>query len=173
MRRMHLDFIATRPPTRMAGWLLLLLGLVGSGAVLTWDRIFLQPVMEVNTATLHSLEARQPPVPKFDETRLVLEWTRAIAVANELNLPWENLFTTFESNLDLPVAILSLDPDAGKHELTLTGEAKNLEAMLAYYRWLQQKEIFSGLALHTHQVNRQDQENPIRFRITAKWMAQS
>lgn len=170
---MHLDFIATRPPTRAVGWLLLLVGLAGSGAVFTWNRFFLQPVVSVNTATLRALEARQPPAPKLDETRLVLEWTRAIAVANELNLPWEELFKAFEANADKPVAILSLDPNVGKHELTLTGEAKNLDAMLAYYRWLQQQKIFSGLALHTHQVNRQDQENPIRFRITAKWMAQS
>ena len=173
MQHSYLDFVDTRRPTRAAGWLLLVVGLSGSAAVFTWHQLYLQPFNAANAAKLQSLEASQAALPKMNEAQMVAEWTRAITVADELNLPWEKLFATFEAKAVDQVALLSLDPDVGKRELTLTGEAKNLEAMLAYYRWLQQQPIFTGLALHTHQINRQDQQNPIRFRITAKWMTQS
>ena len=177
MRRMHLDFVSGRLPAGVSGWLLLLFGLLGTVAVVAWERLNLHPLNAADEERLRSLqatiEARRAAVPRMDDAQLVAEWTRAIAVADELNLPWETLFATLEAQKERPVAILSLDPDAGKRELVLTGEAKNFEEMLAYYRLLQQQGIFSGLALHTHQVNLQDREKPIRFRVTAKWAVKS
>ncbi len=177
MRRIHLDFIGTRRPAGMSGWLLLLAGLVAAVALITWDQVHLQPLNAAGEKKLRSLQAaidmRHAAIPRMNDAQLLAEWTHAIAVADELNLPWEKLFSTLESEAARPVAILSLDPDAGKHELVLSGEAKNFEEMLAYYRMLQQQPIFSGLELHTHQINRQDRENPIRFRVTTKWAEKS
>ena len=177
MRRIHLDFVGMQRPAGMSGWLLLLFGLAGALAVVVWDQWHWQPLNAVGAEKLRSLQAaidaRRATVPKMDDARLVAEWTRAIAVADELNIPWEKLFATLEAESQRPVAILSLDPDAQKREIILTGEAKNFEEMLGYYRLLQQQEIFSGLVLHTHQVNHQDREKPIRFRVTANWMAKS
>ncbi|MFY9328347.1 MAG: hypothetical protein WAO76_10065 [Georgfuchsia sp.] len=174
---MHLDFVAKRRPAGPAGWLLLLFGVLGAAVLITWDMAHLQPINAAREQKLRTLQAaiegRRAAVPKMDDAQLLAEWTRAMAVADELNLPWETLFTTLEAAAEQPVAILSLEPDAVKHELVLGGEARNLEAMLAYYRRLQQQPIFSGLELHTHQINRQDRENPIRFRITAKWAEKS
>ena len=173
MQRIHLDFINTRRPAGTAGWLLLLIALVCTVALVARDQLYWQSLRAHDADKLRALESRQASLPKLNETQLVAEWSRAMVIADELNLPWEKLFAMFEAEVGRPVAILSLDTDAGKRELALTGEARNFEAMLAYYRLLQQQEIFSGLALHTHQINRQDRENPIRFRITAKWVAKS
>jgi len=178
MQRIHLDFVNARRPKRWSDWLILLFGLGGVIALIAWDQLHWQALDVASSARLRSLQAaiakRQGMVVvKPEDAQLISEWNRAIGVANELNLPWDSLFTTFEAEAGRPVAILSLEPDAVKHECVITGEAKNFEEMLAYYRLLQQKTIFSDLALHTHQINRQDQENPIRFRITAKWMGKS
>ena len=171
MEHVHLDFALPRRPATAAGWLALLCGLVGAVAVVAWDQTYWQPLNAAGAARLRLLQAaaRQTAIPRLDDARLQVEWSRARTVAEELNLPWEALFSTFEAEAAQPVALLSLEPDAGKHELVLTGEARNTAAMLAYFRSLQQQKIFSGLALHTHQVNRQDRENPIRFRVTAHW----
>jgi len=178
MQRIHLDFVNTRRPSRWSDWLILLFGLGGVIAVVAWDQLHWQALDAASAERLRSVQAAVAKrqgivVPKLEEAQLIGEWSRAIGVANELNLPWDKLFTTFEAEAGRPVAILSLEPDAVKHECVVTGEAKNFEEMLSYYRLLQQKEIFSDLALHTHQINRQDQENPIRFRITAKWTDKS
>lgn len=176
MRRVHLDFVTTHRATGWSDWILLSLGVAGVAGLMAWNELRWQPLNAAAEAHLHSLEtktARSAPTPRLNDVQLVAEWTRAITIANELNLPWDALFTTFEAEADRPVAILALEPDAVKHECAIAGEAKNFEEMLAYYRLLQQKDIFSDLALHTHQINRQDRENPIRFRITAKWMAKS
>ena len=178
MQRIHLDFVNSRRPSRWSDWSILLLGLASLVALVTWDQLYWQPLAAASETRLHTYQAaiakRQGiAIPKIEDAQLIGEWSRAIRVANELNLPWDRLFTTFEAEANRPVAVLSLEPDAVKHECVITGEAKNFEEMLAYYRLLQQKEIFSDLALHTHQINRQDRENPIRFRITAKWMDKS
>ena len=177
MRRIHLDFMRVRRPTGIAGWALLLFGLACIGAVIAWNETYWQPLNTVTAERLRSVraasEVRRAALAKMDDAQLLTEWKRAITVADTLNLPWEKLFATFEADVGEPVAILSLAPDAEKHELVLTAEAKNFDAMLANFRRLQQQEIFSDLALHSHQINRQDRENPIRFRITAKWTARS
>lgn len=177
MKPAHLDFGLARRPAGPVAWLILLCGIASAAAVVARDRNYWQPRNEALESRLASLrkaaDARREALPRMDDARLMAEWSRAMAVADELSLPWEALFTTFEAAADQPVAVLSLEPDAGKQELMLTCEARNTAAMLGYYRHLQEQKIFSGLELHTHQVNRQDQEKPIRFRITAHWGASS
>ncbi|MFZ4538057.1 hypothetical protein [Propionivibrio sp.] len=177
MQRIDLNFATKHQPAGVAAWLLLLLGIAALAAVIAWDRLYWQPLVASGEKQLRAsqsaLQALQPAALKIDDSQLAAEWGRAIAVAGELNLPWEKLFSTFEAEAERPVAILTLEPDAGKRELVLTAEARNFEAMLAYYRMLKQKENLSAVVLHAHQVNQKDSEKPIRFRITAKWAVNS
>ena len=173
MSRIYLDFANSRRPAGATQWLLFLLGIVAIAATIGWNRLYWQPRIEAGEKQLNSvktaLASRQPPTLKIEDAQLAAEWNRAIVIARELNLPWEKLFATFETEAERPVGILSLEPDVSKGELVLTAEARNFEEMLAYYRMLQQQENLSAVVLHTHQVNQQDREKPIRFRITAKW----
>lgn len=177
MQPTYLDFANDRRPAGAGRWLFLLLGIVALAAVISWDRLYWQPLLVAGELRLHSLQkaadARRPAALKIDDKQLAAEWNRAIVVAGELNLPWEKLFATFEAEAERPVALLSLEPDVVKRELVLTAEAKNFEEMLAYYRMLQRQENLSAVVLHTHQINQQDREKPVRFRITAKWAVNS
>ena len=177
MKRMELDFVTRRRPASIAGWLLLLVGALCLGALVAWVQTDRQPLVGERDAALRSLNkalaARQPAAVKMDDKQLADEWMRAMKVAGDLGLPWEKLFAILEANADRPVALLTLEPDAVKHEIALTAEAKNFDEMLGYYRLLQQQEMFTGVALQTHQVNQLDREKPIRFRITAKWGVRS
>lgn len=176
MRRIELDFVKGRR-TGIAGWLLLVAGLGAAGAVVAWQQLDQAPRLaerEAHWSTLQrAVEAKQPATVRGDEKQLAADWNRAIAVAADLNEPWDQLFATFESQKDRPVALLSLEPDAVKHEIVVTAEAKNFDEMLSFYRYLQDQPIFRGVSLHAHQVNQQDREKPIRFRITAAWGAKS
>jgi len=172
---MHLDFVNARRPVGAAGWLVLLLGICAIAAVVAWHRLHWQQLAAADADRLRALEMaialHRTPVPKIPDAELAGEWQRAIAVAEDLNLPWDDLFATLEAEVERPVAILSLESDARKRAFVLECEARKLDDMLAYYRLLQQRKIFSGLTLHTHRINRQDAQRPIRFRVTAKWAA--
>ena len=176
MQRIYLDFVRARRP-HWAGWLVLMLGLLCATAAVGWQQWVWQAANGAAEESLHkiqsAIEARRTSARGNVDAQLLAEWKRAMIIAERLNQPWEKLFETFEAEAKQPVVILSLAPDAGSHEIVVTGEARNLEAMLDNFRKLQQQEIFSGLMLHTHQINQQDREKPIRFRITAKWMIRS
>ncbi|HOE40395.1 MAG TPA: hypothetical protein PLB25_01985 [Rhodoferax sp.] len=177
MRRIDLNFSSRAQPAGAARWVGLLLGIVALVGVMAWDRLYWQPLIATNEKQLRSLQmalaARQPVVPKMDDVQLAAEWGQALAVAGTLNLPWEKLFATLEGQSVGQVALLSLEPDAVRRELVLTAEGRSLKAMLGFYKMLQQQGDLSAVVLHSHQVNQQDSEKPVRFHITAKWAASS
>ena len=96
---------------------------------------------------------------------------KVAAVAAALNHPWDKLFSMLEAAPPGQVALLTLEPNAALHELVLTAEANNFNAMLDFYLLLGKQTDLSNLALHSHQINQQDNDKPIRFRITATWGA--
>ncbi|SRR6266581_3324546 len=172
MERVHLDFVRTPRHGRHA-WVLPAIAAIGLAGLVAWTDSDLQPRLAAAEVRLSEQQARldalRPTGSKLEDKDLAGEWSRAMKVAAELNLPWDKLFTTFEANADKPVALLTLEPNAAKREVILTAEAKNFEEMLAFYRRLQQENIFASVALHTHQINQQDRDRPVRFRITAAW----
>ena len=106
----------------------------------------------------------------MSDEQLAAEWRQTSAVAGALNQPWESLFSMLEAAAPAgQVAMLTLEPNAALRELALTAEAKNFKAMLDFYRLLGRHADWSEVVLHSHQINQQDNEKPIRFRITAKW----
>jgi len=176
MQPIALDFVRRRRPPDRTSWIVLALGALLCAGVLAWqqfDRAGELAARKAELARLQSaLAAQRPETARLDDKQLATEWGRALSVAGELNQPWDRLFAMLEKDPKRPVALLTLQPDAAKHELMLTAEAKNFEEMLAYYRYLQRQEMLSAVVLHAHQINQQDRDRPIGFRITATWAAQ-
>ncbi|MFZ4625462.1 MAG: hypothetical protein ACOYNF_14660 [Rhodoferax sp.] len=175
MQRIDLDFSGRRRPVGVGRWLGLGLGIAALATVIAWNHWHWQSrvvAAEKQLRTVQAaLQARQPAAQKMDDTQLAAEWGRAMTVAEELNQPWDKLFATVEAQATGSVALLTFEPDAAKRELVLTAEARNFEAMLGFYRMLGQQDHLSGVVLQSHQVNSQDNEKPVRFRMTAKWAA--
>jgi Tfp pilus assembly protein PilN len=170
---MHLDFLHPRRRVSGLGWLLLVLGLSALAALLSWYVLELEPRVRAGEAELRGLQnawtARQPVTQTLSDEQLVTDWAQAASVAQQLATPWPGLFAEIEGAGGDDVALLSLEPDGVRHELVLNGEARNYEALLDYYRYLQQQPMLKTVVLQTHQVNHQDRDQPIRFRITAHW----
>ena len=170
---MHLDFINPRRRTSLWGWLLLLLGLAGVGGLLAWSLLELAPSVRAGEAQLQRLQsavaAREPVLQTLSDEQLAADSTQARAVLQLLNTPWADLFAAIEGSSEQGVALLNLEPDAVRNELVLNGEARNYAALMGYYRYLQQQPMLSSVALQTHQVNQQDRDKPVRFRISAHW----
>lgn len=172
MRPIELDFVA-QPGNSLKAVFLLVLGAVLLAAVLFWDQMVLQPQVDEREARLQtvrkSTEKSRPTEASGPDRQLGADLTRALAVSEELNLPWQRLFASLEESAGRNVAFLTLEPDAVKHTLALSAEARNFKAMLEFYRRLQLQTNLRDVNLHAHQTNEQDEERPIRFRISCTW----
>jgi Tfp pilus assembly protein PilN len=90
-------------------------------------------------------------------------------VVGQLTLPWDGLFQAVESANSDEVALLAIEPDAQKRTVKITGEAKNLAAMVDYLRQLEQQPVLTQVHLQHHQVQEQDAEKPVHFIVVATW----
>jgi Tfp pilus assembly protein PilN len=93
----------------------------------------------------------------------------AAAAARELGTHWDGLYAALESCDSPTVVLLSLDAQARKGQLTIDAEARNLPAMITYFRALQKLPMLGRVTLYAHQTDKRDNEQPIRFRIGASW----
>ena len=94
-------------------------------------------------------------------------------VLRQLTLPWEGLFQAVELSGSKEVALLALEPDLESRSVKISGEAKNIAAMLDYIRQLEQRDVFGTVYLQNHQVQQQDPDKPVRFALLAAWRGKS
>ncbi|MGZ3238102.1 MAG: PilN domain-containing protein [Burkholderiaceae bacterium] len=88
----------------------------------------------------------------------------------QLNLPWRDVLDAIEEATPPTIALLALEPDAKKHTLKGTAEAKSSDDMIAYIEELKKQEFFGNVALVKHEINAQDPNRPLRFQFEAQWM---
>ena len=93
------------------------------------------------------------------------------AVVLQLNLPWRALQDAVAGATPATVALLALEPDAKKQILKISAETKTSDDMIAYIEQLKQQELFTEVVLNRHEINEQDPNKPIRFRLEATWEA--
>ena len=122
-------------------------------------------IQSASDSRLQALPARK------DTEQVALEIKQANAVIFELNLPWKELFDAFEATQNTDIAILSIEPDAQKGLVRISGEAKSLDSLPAYLAYLQKVPLFQDVALLNHQIQEQDPQQPVRFMLQATWGA--
>ena len=99
----------------------------------------------------------------------LLEVKQANQVVRQLSLPWNALFKAVETSGGQNIALLSMEPDLQKGLVKISGEAKDLNALLNYVRQLSKREVFSSVFLQNHQIKQEDPEKPLRFSLLAYW----
>lgn len=131
-----------------------------------------QELLQVKRQTA---ELRQKSAPRaeqkstVDVTRLAAEIKHANDIIRQLNLPWDKLFLALESTANDRVALLAIQPDTRKQLIHLSGEARNLEAVLDYLARLRGQETLAQVALTSHEIKLQDPDKPVRFSLSARW----
>jgi len=104
-----------------------------------------------------------------DASDMALEIKRANEVLNQITLPWDRLFQAVEWSSGKNVALLTIEPDAEKREVKISGEGKDIAAVLDYIRHLASQEVFSSVYLQSHKVERRGPEKPVRFALVVSW----
>jgi Tfp pilus assembly protein PilN len=87
----------------------------------------------------------------------------------QLNLPWSDVLDAIEGATPATVALLALEPDAKKHTIKGTAEAKSSDQMIAYIEQLKKQAFFGEVVLTRHEINEQDANKPLRFQFEAQW----
>lgn len=166
----QLDFVARRAPVSILSGLLLLLGVSAVAASYLGYR---------------HVESRRAGLElKLDETlrrahrdpaadlRVAGMSAEAGRVAQELGTPWTELLAELEAasrDTDGQVAVLSIEPDHAKRLVHLTGESRDLPAVLVYVERLQKSQLLRYPMLDSHDVKTDDPQRPVRFAMTAEW----
>ena len=91
------------------------------------------------------------------------------AVARRLATPWGRLLEVLEQAQSNDVALLGIEPDANRGYLRLSGEARDMNALVDYIKALEGKGDISELRLLTQQIKQSDTQLPIEFVLESRW----
>lgn len=166
-----LDFKQTSRRWSWSGVLLLAIGALWAGQVIQAEYRLNTQIAEFE-ARLASLGRRAniKPEPPLDATALQLAINQANDILKQLSLPWNTLFKTLETTSEKDIALLSIQPDATKHLVRISGEARDLAALLAYINQLEHSGALDHVYLTSHEVRTDDAQKPIAFNLTAHWV---
>ncbi|WP_233867578.1 hypothetical protein [Paraburkholderia adhaesiva] len=172
MPDLHIDFGQRQQRPARAG-----IALLGVALALTFVAVlhfwFAQATRERQDAALdaqrhatffksHAPKAVLTPAQKLAQTQ-------GAAVLRELTVPWQDLLSIVEDYRNQDVALIGIDQNPALSQIRITAEAKNLDAMVAYLRYLQTSVLLRQAVLNGHLVETNVPGNPVRFQITAVW----
>jgi hypothetical protein len=170
MRRLDLDLKGPRSPA--AGWILLGIALV---ALLDLGASWKQLDDEIASAESRGAGSRSRGGAQLAQRGRgegsAGAFRDADQVARSLNLPWDKLFRSVEEATDEGVALLALQPDPQKREISISGEAKDYAAILAFVTRLDKRQSLHDVHLVKHEVREDDPQRPTFFSIVASWEA--
>jgi hypothetical protein len=165
-RRVELDYLVPPRRPRWAGAALLVLSLV-CAAVLLERYAGLQQQVSALEAERRFVAAPEAAPRAISRERLDEEARHAEAVVRELTLPWPLVMGAIEQAAMRDVALLELEPDAGRRLLKLSAEARSRSAMFRYLRRLSVSKSLGEVHLVRHEVRRDDPQRPVRFAVEA------
>ena len=167
-----LDFKRDASPLRSIGVWLLLVGACAGVAVALAFAAADQALLQAKRQTAEMRHESAPPTEQkstMDVTQLAAEIKHANDIIRQLNLPWDKLFLALESAANDRVALLSIQPDSRKQLIHLSGEGRNMEAILDYLAQLRGQETLEQIVLTSHEIKLQDPDKPVRFSLSARW----
>lgn len=166
MKPLDLELL-TRRRIRPAVWLMLVVG----GVLCADAALRLAELNEtIASAGAPRPRGRAPTAARLDPA-LAREWRGAEQAVQRLALPWDELFGRVEAAANERVALLAIEPDVGRRELSITGEALDYLDVLTYVARLGEPGMLSDVHLVRHELRQDDPRQPLRFTVAARWSA--
>jgi hypothetical protein len=116
-----------------------------------------------------SLRQQSGQVRPLSAREVETQLAAARVVMRQLSLPWEALFRAVESADARNVALLTIQPNAERRTLAISGEAKAFEHVLEYVRQLERSDPLVNVHLTNHKIEQQDPQRPVHFTLVADW----
>jgi hypothetical protein len=170
---LELDFSGRRPFPGGLGWVLLVLGLgVGGLELADWrageaDLAEREAIVE---RLRHQVQRSRPALAAAGRSPVgEAEARPAVRLAHHLAADWGALLQDLAGAEDDRLALLSLEADAARGELRLTGEAKSLVAVFDYLARLESAAAVTEARLTGYEREQVGAVELIRFHATAGW----
>lgn len=171
---LNIDFSGRRASPGLLGIALACAGVIATAWVID---TYLSESQQIDLweSKLHEIKkmSRRTPStiaePLRDSRELQQEVRIANTVLRQIAVPWDTLFREIEKSGGESVALLSVQPDVQNRAVRITGEAKNLQAMLDYIRRLEATRSLSDIVLTGHEIKAQDAQRPVNFSLVAVW----
>lgn len=169
MRGLGLDFAQPRPRAPWWAWLLLLTGIV----IAVWGGMAYRQAEQAAAAarsewasllsvTRGAAKVRRDPAREADAAN------RA-AARQALERPWGDFLTALQQARPDDIALLALEADARRGQFSLTAEAPDYPAMIAYYGTLRDTAGLREVVLAQHGYREDGQARPVRFVLRGRW----
>ena len=167
-----LDFAAPRVRHTLPGMLILILGLAAvSMAGREYYSLSAQRAgLELKLAA--ALQKARPDPGRNARNARALDEAAGVAVT--LGTPWTHLLADLElvtRDAGGRIALLAIEPDQDKQRVRVSGESKDLAEALDYLSRLQAAGTLKYPLLDSHEIVADDKERPVRFTLTADWVA--
>lgn len=111
-------------------------------------------------------DSRPENVFSADESKALRQAIGAIRV------DWEKLYRSIDEATTEEISLLAIRPNAPGKSVQISGEARDMKAVLAFVEALR-REPLDNAALLSHQVKQNDPQRPINFEISATWLTGS
>ncbi|MCE7917303.1 MAG: hypothetical protein DYH16_07170 [Nitrosomonas sp. PRO5] len=174
MRSLKLNFPYRRQQIPLVDYLLLFLGMVLLLAVMytlkqTMSKITYWEAREARIVQQQK-HTRQPRTPMARINKATQqELKQADDILRQLNLPWEALFDALELAASEQIALLSLQPSVTSQTIRITGEARDLAALVEYVQALELEPVLKNAHLASYKARQDHPRRPIVFSIIATW----
>lgn len=166
MRTLDLDLVRRRPA--WPAWLMAAIGVaLAAEALFGYFKLRDEFEQLQNRRGTPQLAAAVPKEPVTEQTQR--ELNAAQQILRELALPWDALFGAIEAATDGSMAMLAIEPDAGKRVVRISGEARNYLAVLNFMARLETVQVLGGVHLLSHQIREDVAERPYQFTLSASW----
>lgn len=167
MRRLDLNFAAPRP--RWPLWVML-----AAAALLAADAASSFFALRGELAELSrppDLRRVRPAAESGLPESTQRELDNAQRILQELVLPWGQLFRGVESAIGNQAALLSVEPDASRGLVRITGEARNYPALIELMKRLESLQVLERVHLVSHEVREDLPQRPYHFALVGYWRA--
>lgn len=175
MHALRLDYQRSCKPVPWLGLGVLLVALAALAATADHYRTLTRQAAyweskadRIEALSRHRMHAA-PPLSEQAARAQMLEVKQANQVVRQLTLPWNALFRAVETAGGDGIALLSMEPDMQKGTVKISGEAKDLNALLNYVKQLSSRKVFGNVFLQDHKIQQTDPEKPLHFSLLADW----
>lgn len=170
---LRLDHFAPARRPAQLGWAVLALAVATVLALAAHHRALLEDVRTLEAFAAapapRVAAALTPAAGKADALRAEEGRRRADQIAQELRLPWTEIFDAVEGAIDPSVALLAVEPDPRANAIRVTGEARDKHAMLDYVTRLGAQPPFVRATLESHADKGTGARAPVQFTLVASW----
>jgi hypothetical protein len=173
VRRLDIDLARTRRGTGVLAWLCLGAGLiVCAGVAVEHHRVGTEKQeLDARIRSLARAGGPRPamPDPAADPRLAARGIDASNRVIDRLAEPWAQMLAGVEAAAHEGVALLALEPDAGRRILRLGGEARDAAALAEYLARLAAIPGLTDVHLSQHEERDDRGIRVLRFGVTATW----